>query len=143
LTLSNFFLRCGGMRVNYVIAAYNNMANVQDASGDSVILLGLEAFIPPDATVASGHSVADFDFRRLESAAWYLIRRAAGKYDLRRIPGRPGDSTPMVATRSILASPFERDDTLYFAGYDANKAPAHNSSWIVRSAGAAAIGVSP
>jgi hypothetical protein len=46
-----------------------------------------------------------------------------------------------VATRSIRVSPFPRDrDALYFAGYDANKVPAHDTAWIVRSTLAAAIG---
>ena len=39
-----------------------------------------------------------------------------------------------MATRSIRASPFPGDgDAVYFAGYDANKAPAHNTAWIARA----------
>jgi hypothetical protein len=46
-----------------------------------------------------------------------------------------------VATRSIRASPFPQEkDALYFAGYDANKEPAHDTAWISRSTIAAAIG---
>jgi hypothetical protein len=45
-----------------------------------------------------------------------------------------------VATRSIRASPFPQEkNALYFAGYDANKVPAHDTAWIVRSTLAAAI----
>jgi hypothetical protein len=47
----------------------------------------------------------------------------------------------MVATRSIVASPFPAEsDAIYFAGFDANKAPAHNTAWVVRSTIDAAIG---
>jgi hypothetical protein len=46
-----------------------------------------------------------------------------------------------VATRSIRVLPFPQEkDALYFAGYDANNVPAHDSGWIVRSTIAAAIG---
>ena len=48
----------------------------------------------------------------------------------------------LVAMRSIRVSPFPRDsDPLYFAGYDANNVPAHDTAWIFRSTLAAAIGV--
>jgi hypothetical protein len=64
-----------------------------------------------------------------------------GQYSLRRVLPKPDWPRPMVATRSILASPFPRDgDALYFAGYDANKAPAHDTAWIVRATAATAIG---
>jgi hypothetical protein len=142
LDLEDFLATNWGMRVGYTITAYNDMTTVQDLRGQSMVLMGLEAFIPPTASLASGHSAVDVGYGRLESGAWYIIRKPTGRYELRRIPARSGDS-PMVATRSILASPFENDNALYFAGYDANKVPAHNTAWIVRSAAATAIGASP
>jgi hypothetical protein len=42
--------------------------------------------------------------------------------------------------RTIRASPFAGDSAVYFAGYDANKAPVHNTAWIVRASLAAALG---
>jgi hypothetical protein len=40
----------------------------------------------------------------------------------------------LVATRAIIASPFANDaDTIYFAGFDANRRPAHNTAWIFRA----------
>jgi hypothetical protein len=49
----------------------------------------------------------------------------------------------LVAPRSILASPFPGErDAVYFAGYDANKAPAHDTAWIARAALSAALGPS-
>ncbi|MGA2792927.1 MAG: hypothetical protein ABSE69_05250 [Roseiarcus sp.] len=139
LDLKDFLGKAWGMGVGYAIGAYNDMAIVRDPQGRNVLLLGIEAFIPPMSPIAAGHSVVSVGYGRLESGAWYLVRQPTGHYDLRRIPDRPVQ--PMVATRSILASPFPRDgDALYFAGYDANKAPAHNAAWIVRSTIAAAIG---
>jgi hypothetical protein len=143
LDLDDFLSAQWGMKVGYAIAAYNDMATAHDLQGQNVTLIGLEAFIPPNASLASGHTAVDVGYGRLESAAWYIIRRSTGRYELRRIPARSEDSPPMVATRSILASPFENDNALYFAGYDANKVPAHNTAWIVRSAVSAAIGASP
>lgn len=141
LDLQDFLGKAWGMRVGYTIAAYNDMAMVRDSQGRNVLLFGIEVFILPMSPIAAGHSVVDVGYGRLDSGAWYLVRQPTGRYDLRRIPDRPVQ--PMVATRSILASPFPRDgDALFFAGYDANKAPAHNTAWIVRSTVAAAIDAS-
>ena len=136
LDLREFLGKAWGMSVGYTIAAYNNMTPI-----DNVLLIGLEAFIPPDTDVAPSHNVFYIGHGRLEGGAWYLIRHSDGKYDLRQIPARPGQ--PMVSTRAIVASPFRGDsDAIYFAGFDANKSPVHNTAWIVRSTIEAAIGAS-
>jgi hypothetical protein len=124
LDLRDYLSRAWGMNVGYIVAAYNDMAKVH---GD--LLIGLEAFIPPSSPVAPGHSVVYLGpgRSRVEGDAWYLIRHPNGSYDLRRVPSRSGQ--PMVSTRSIAAS----GGAVYFAGYDANKATAHNTGWIVRS----------
>ncbi|MGA8757170.1 MAG: hypothetical protein WB611_12740, partial [Stellaceae bacterium] len=76
-----------------------------------------------------------------ESGAWYLVRWPDGHYDLHQVTAAFGH--PLVATRSICASPFPSDgDAVYFAGYDANKAPAHNTAWIARAVLPAALGPS-
>ena len=73
------------------------------------------------------------------AANWDLVRRAPGRYDLRQIIAP--SSKPLVATRSIRVSPFPREgDALYFAGYDANKVPAHDTAWIFRATFAAVLG---
>src|SRR5262249_37598500 len=139
LVLAVFLGSAWGMRASYVIAAYNDMVKTRDPGGGEVLLIGLEAFVPPSAPVAAGHNVVDVGYGRLEAGGWYLVRRAPGRYDLRQIIAP--SSKPLVATRSIRGSPFPRDsDALYFAGYDANKVPAHDSAWIFRSTFAAAIG---
>jgi hypothetical protein len=113
------------------------MARIREPGGEA-LLIGLEAFIPLSAPIAAGHNVVNVGYGRLEAGGWYLVRHPNGRYDLRQIAA-PSER-PLVATRSIRASPFPQEkDALYFAGYDANKVPAHNTAWIVRSTIAAAI----
>jgi hypothetical protein len=107
-------------RVGYVIAAYNDMAPVRGA-----LLIGIEAFLPAMAPVPAGHARVG----GLDGGGWTIVRHDERRYDLRRI----GATNSLVATRAIAASPFPGDaDAVYFAGYDANKRPAHNTAWIFR-----------
>ena len=139
LNLEDFLVQRWGMRAGYVIAAYNDMAKIRDPGGGEALLIGLEAFIPLSAPITAGHNVVNVGYGRLEAGGWYLVRHAAGRYDLGRVV--PPSERPPVATRSIRVSPFPQEkDALYFAGYDANKVPAHDTAWIVRSTIAAAIG---
>ena len=139
LDLADFLRRGWGMPASYVIAAYNDMAKIRDPAGGAALLIGIEAFIPLRAAIAAEHSVVTVGYGRLEAGGWYLVRRANGHYDLARIAAAPG--RPLVATRSIRVSPFPQDgDAVYFAGYDANKAPAHDTAWIYRAEGATVVG---
>ena len=139
LDLADFLAQRWGMRASYVIAAYNDMTKFRDPSGDA-LLIGLEAFIPLRASIPAGHSIVNVGYGRLETGAWYLVRHPNGAYDMHQIAAPSG--RPLVATRSIRASPFPQErDELYFAGYDANKAPAHDTAWIMRSTIAGATGV--
>jgi hypothetical protein len=138
LDLSGLLDREWQTRVSYVISAYNDMAKV-----DGVLLIGLEAFIPPLAPRPPGHLVLDV-INGLEGGSWYLVRHRDGRYDLRQITvSLPEIGSALVAPRAILSSPFPHDDHVYFAGYDANHAPAHNTAWIVRAPLAAAVAPPP
>jgi hypothetical protein len=140
IDLSDFLARHWGMPAGYVIAAYNDMASIPDPAGGKALLIGLEAFIPLRAEIAAGHNVVPVGYGRLEAGGWYLVRRVNGHYDLRQVAA----DRALVATRTIRASPFAEDkDAVYFAGYDANKAPAHDTAWIYRSSLAVAIGAAP
>src|SRR5262245_48151611 len=75
LELADLLGSAWGMRASYVIAAYNDMAKIRDASGDKALLIGIEAFIPPSSSVAAGHSVVNVGYGRLEAGGWYLVRR--------------------------------------------------------------------
>jgi hypothetical protein len=142
LDLADFLGQRWGMRSGYVIAAYNDIAQARAPDGGETLLIGLEAFIPPSAPIAAGHNAVNVGYGRLEAGGWYLVRHPSGGYDLRQIT-TPSDR-PLVATRSIRESPFPQEkDALYFAGYDANKVPAHDTAWIFRSTIGGAIGATP
>jgi len=136
LDLREFLGQAWGMRVNYAIAAYNDMTKAGGA-----VLLGLMAFVPRNMPIPPEHGVLDVGYGQVESGGWYLVRRPDARYDLRRVAA--GFSQPLVAVRTILASPFPGDDAVYFGGYDANKAPAHNTAWIARATLGAALRASP
>jgi hypothetical protein len=122
LDLPEFLRQRWGMPADYVIAAYNDMAKVRDPAGGEDLLIGLEAFVPANAPIAADHNMVNVGYGRLEAGGWYLVRRSNGHYDLRQIPA--GSGRALVATRAIRASPFPHEtDAVYFAGYDANKAP--------------------
>jgi hypothetical protein len=137
LDLADFLAQAWGMRVNYTIAAYNDMTKAGGA-----VLLGLMAFVPRNAAVSAGHSVVDVGYGQVESGAWYLVRHPDGHYDLHRVVA--AFNQPLVATRTIRVSPFPGEaDAVYFGGYDANKAPAHNTAWIARAPLGAVLRAAP
>jgi hypothetical protein len=141
LELGQFLSDSWKLPVTYVIAAYNDMTKLHDASRGDIVLIGLEAFIPKRAALPAGHSTVDVGYGRLEAGAWYLTRYADGRYALRKITADLPNQA-LVAIRAIRQSPFAGDEqALYFAGFDANKAPAHNTAWIVRGALSEALGV--
>lgn len=131
LELSDLLDKAWGTRVSYVVAAYNDMAKVGSAGEDLVI--GLEAFIPPGASQPPGHTVLDV-VHGLEAGGWFLIRHPSGHYELRQVTASfPVIGLSLVAVRSIVASPFAGErGAMYFAGYDANDSPAHDTAWIAR-----------
>ena len=59
LDLADFLQQRWGMPVSYVIASYNDMAKIRDPAGGEALLIGIEAFIPPRASIAAGHSLVD------------------------------------------------------------------------------------
>lgn len=141
LDLETFLSDHWQTRASYVIAAYNDMAKIHDDQRGDLLLISLEAFIPPRAPAPSGHSVVDVGYGRLDAGGWYLVRYPDGRYDLRQITASPLTGRALVATRSIASSPFPNDaGALYFAGYDANKALAHNTAWIFRASLATVLG---
>jgi hypothetical protein len=141
LDLGAFLSNQWQARATYVIAAYNDMTKVHDAQHGDLLLIGLEAFLAARGPVPSGHRLVDVGYGRLDAGAWYLIRYPDTRYELREINAASTTGQALVATRSIAPSPFPGEaGTLYFAGYDANKAPAHNTGWIFRASPGAALG---
>lgn len=131
LDIPAFLNNAWATKVSYVIAAYNDMTVVPAPRGEAKVLIGIEAFIPQASPVPAGHVRVD----GLDGGGWYLVRQGDRRYELRRIGStQPLTGTPLVATRAIAASPFANDaDTIYFAGFDANKRTYHNTAWIFRA----------
>jgi|SRR6478672_11344347 len=101
------------------------------------------ALFQATAIVTRGNTTGTEGYGRLNAGGWYLVRYSDARYDLRQITPSSGTGQALVATRSIASSPFSNDGgTLYFAGYDANKAPAHNTAWIFCASVAASLGAS-
>jgi len=130
LNMGAFVAAAWGGTTTYMIGAYNDMT---DINGD--VYIGFESFVPL-AGVAPGHTLyyVGGGVKYLDSQAWYLVRDRSGAYHLYGLPLM----TPyraMVSVRDIRVSPFG-DNNIYFAGFDANIYPAHNSSWIVVTGGA-------
>jgi hypothetical protein len=139
LNLEDLLGNAWSTRTGYVIATYNDMTKVRDSDGGEALLIGLEAFVPANAPIAAGHNIVNVGYGRVEAGGWYLLQHPEGRYVLRQVGGSSG--RPLVATRSIRIWPFpQQRDALCFAGSDANKAPAHDTAWIMRSTIAAAIG---
>jgi hypothetical protein len=124
--------RVWSTQVGYVIAGYNDMTQVRNAQGGIDVLIGFEVFLPERMPVPTGHTRVD----GLDGGGWFFVRRSGGGYDLHQIGTvHPRTRSPLVATRAIVVSPFADDpDRIYFAGFDANKLPAHNTAWIFSAA---------
>jgi len=132
LDFDDFLARAWGMRPGYVIAAYNDMTRLRDPARGEALLIGLQAFIPRNVAIAAGHRAFEAGYAQAESGAWYLMRWSDGRYDLHQVTG--AFAQPLLAVRAAAASPFPGDgDAVYLAGYDAIKAPAHNTAWIARA----------
>ena len=128
----NFLARAWGMRPGYVIAAYNDMTRLRDPARGEALLIGLQAFVPRTVAIAAGHRAFEAGYAQAESGAWYLVRWPDGRYDLHEVTG--AFPQPLLAVRSAAASPFPGDaGAIYLAGYEAIKAPAHNTAWIARA----------
>ncbi len=128
--LPAFLGRAWGMPAGYVIAAYNDMTPVVVPGRGEALLIGLMAFVPRTATVPPGHAVVDVGYAQVEAGAWFLVRWPDASYELHRVTA--GFAHPPVAVRTIAASPFPGGGgTVYLGGFDANKAAAHDTAWIV------------
>jgi hypothetical protein len=121
-----------------VIAAYNDMARLRDPARGEALLIGLQAFIPRNVPIPAGHRVFEAGYAQAECGAWYLVRWPDGRYDLHQVTA--AFAQPLLAVRSAAVSPFPGDDAVYLAGYDAIKAPAHNTAWIARASLSTVLG---
>ena len=128
--LLTFLGRAWSTPVGYVIAAYNDMTPVAVPGRGEALLIGLMAFVPRTATVPPEHAVVDVGYGQVEAGAWFVVRWPDATYELHRVT--TGFAHSRVAVRTIAASPFPGGGgTVYLGGFDANKAAAHDTAWIV------------
>jgi hypothetical protein len=121
LNVSQFLSQQLDEAVGYGIGAYNNMAKY---NGD--LLIGLHLHVVENDTGL---------WHGLDPRAFFLIRSSDGKYELQQIIDPSLAPSPlMVATRSLLPSPFPDDPvgTLYASGFDTSYHPVHNTAWIYK-----------
>ncbi|HWM95358.1 MAG TPA: hypothetical protein VN493_31685 [Thermoanaerobaculia bacterium] len=119
--LVDFVERHFGRKPSWVTAPHNDLTPVIDpATGRTIHLIGSAFSFAP---ISGEYPKTEWD-----RGAWYLVRHEGGRYEIRKIVTGT-DDPELIATRSIVVSPFG-DGTLYFAGYNPNGAPAHNTGWI-------------
>ena len=147
LDMRTFLAGILGIRIPFVLAAYNDFVPCRvPGSKETVWLVGFECSFPP-AVIESSPSPKPRVFFVEEKHMYFA---AEARYFIRHAgaPGTPGrgnihydvaevaDSKKptLVAVRAIAASPFvgDRRQALYFAGFDCNYQPSHNTGWVYR-----------
>jgi hypothetical protein len=142
LDTPEFLTRQLGVKVTYVLAAYNEFLPYTMPRGETVRLFGFECCHPATVVDANPRIQARAQIKEKPKPACfagnarYCIRHARGsdiRYDLAEItdPREP----QLVSTRTIAVSPFpaDRGKALYFGGYDCNYVPSHSTGWIYRA----------
>ena len=131
-----------GVKVTLALSAYNELMPYKvPGTGETLWMFGLECSHP--AAVVNSHPRIKARVQVKEKTrrayfageARYCIRRAQGTnitYELAEVtaPREP----QLVSTRVIAVSPFleNQGKAFYFAGYDCNSVPSHNTAWIYR-----------
>jgi hypothetical protein len=141
-----------GLKVTGALSAYNElMPYVMPGTGEALWLFGFECSHPAAVFNAHPNLKARRQMTERPQAGGtaggtegsgragngrYCIRHTKGAditYEVAEItdPREP----QLVATRTIVVSPFPEDHgrVLYFAGYDCNSVPSHNTAWIYRA----------
>ena len=141
-----------GMRVPFVLAAYNDFVPyLVPGSKETVWLVGFECTFPRTAIESSPLPKPRVFFVEekhmyFAAEAHYFIRHAgapggyplvgAGRGNIHYEVAEVADSKKptLVSVRTIAVSPFagDRGQALYFAGFDCNYQPSHNTGWVYR-----------
>ena len=124
-----------------MLAAYNDFVPyLVPGSKETVWLVGFECSFPP-AVIESSPSPKPRVFFVEEkhmyfaAEARYFIRHAARsnvRYEVAEVAD--AKKPTLVSVRAIAVSPFagDRGQALYFAGFDCNYQPSHNTGWVYR-----------
>jgi hypothetical protein len=143
LGIPRFLTQKLGVSFNFALSAYNEfLPYTIPGTSEKVWLFGFESTYLPSAVEAKPQAELRVLEKELPARKSYfaaegrfLIRHAKGadiSYELAEVvdPKLP----TLVSVRTIAVSPFPEDKgrVLYFGGYDCNKVPSHNTSWIYR-----------
>ncbi len=127
LDVNNFLSEEWGLGQNgvaYCIMAYNDMTEFTMPSGDDVLLIGLEAWV--------GTSYSR-NWNMWHSDGWVLVRYEDATYELKQVVDDSNPDKNLVATRTIIKSPFAgEEDVLYVGGWDANSHECRDTAWIYK-----------
>jgi len=152
LDMRDFLTGVFGIRVPFVLAAYNEMLPcVIPSAKETVWLVGFENTYIRTAFTGTGKSkgkgvpnsspppklrtfLVESKGMHFAAEARYLVRHAEkGKirYEVAEITD---PKATLVAVRAVAASPFASDKgrVFYFGGFDCNAQPSHNTAWIYR-----------
>lgn len=110
-----------GKPVHYFLGGYNEFYAFQHPQNKSTnFLVGMEGYIGKNNRV---------NFNGYYKGGVYAVRDADGNYQLYEIEtGKKAQD--LVATRCYVQSPFPKDNTLYFAGFDPNSFRSTDKAWI-------------
>jgi hypothetical protein len=141
LDMRTFLAGILGIRVSFVLAAYNDFVPyLLPGSKETVWLVGFECTFPP-AVIESSPSPKPRVFFVEEkhmyfaAEARYFIRHASrGNIHYEVAEVADSKKPTLVSVRAIAVSPFagDRGEALYFAGFDCNYQPSHNTGWVYR-----------
>ncbi len=130
-----------GVKVVAGMGAYNEFApyTLPD-TGEKVWLFGFESAysaavakrLPPAFRLVEN----DNPPRHFDARAFYFIRRVnSGIINFEAMEVTDPRKPTLVSVRTMVVSPFAEDhgQAFYFAGYDCNRIPSHNTAWIYRA----------
>jgi poly(A) polymerase len=121
-----------GSAVRSVLAAYNDIPAIVLPSGDTVHLIGLQAWMAQGRHALSqphqGHG--------FYAGAMVAVREGAGRYRMAEVNGPAlRGAPPLVAARTFARSPFAapHDGVLYVGGHDCNFVRCSDTAWVFRA----------
>jgi len=114
-----------GSSVGYLLGAYNEFYEYTDPlTNDTYHIIGFES------SISSGSHPT---WNGYYSGALFAKRDNNMQYTLEEVNGAIGtNDTALVAIRCYVKSPFDSDESIYFAGFDPNGNISTNMAWIYK-----------
>ncbi len=114
-----------GSSVSYLLGAYNEFYEYTDPlTNETYHIIGFES------SISSGSHPT---WNGYYSGALFAKRDNNMQYTLEEVNGAIGtNDTALVAIRCYVKSPFDSDESIYFAGFDPNGNISTNMAWIYK-----------